>query len=231
MVRAVSSGISARQFLAGFRIGNAHLDAGHGAPHGFAAQGKRIVHIRLRHDGGTFRQTVADGDVLHIHFFHHAAHERLGAGGTGHDAGAQTGDVEALEQLVFQFGKKHGGYAVQSRAAFAVHGGQYGKGIEFFDDDHAGSMIDAGHDAQHTAETVEQGHAEAEAILFGKAHVAPYPVAVEAHAHMGEHDALGKARRTRGVLHVDDVPGIKLGLPGAIVVIADHDGEHWFFVV
>ena len=216
---------AARQFLAGLGVADAHLDAGHGAAHGLAAQMQGVVGVGLGHHRRAFGQAVADGDVLHVHVFHHAPHERLGADGTGHDARAQAGDVEALEHLVFQFGQEHGGHAVQGRAALAVHGGQHMQGVVGFEDDHAGPVVDAGRDPQHAAEAVEERHGQADAVLVGEALVAADPVAVEAHAHMGQHDALGEARGAGGILHVDGVPGVQAVLPGLILGIIGHDGH------
>ena len=183
---------AARQFLAGLGVADAHLDAGHGAAHGLAAQVQGVVGVGLGHHRRALGQAVTDGDVLHVHVFHHAPHERLGADGTGHDARAQAGDVEALEHLVFQFGQEHGGHAVQGRAALAVHGGQHMQGVVGFEDDHAGPVVDAGRDPQHAAEAVEQRHDYAQAVFGGQLHTVAYALAVVGDVIVREHNALGK---------------------------------------
>ena len=72
---------------------------------------------------------------------------------------------------------------------------------------------------------MEERHGQADAVLVGEALVAADPVAVEAHAHMGQHDALGEARGAGGILHVDGVPGVQAVLPGLVLGIIGHDGH------
>ncbi len=219
------SGLAARQLVDAFRVGHAHLDAGQGAAHGLAAQGERVVDVGLGHDRRGFGESVADGDLAHVHVLHHAAHERFGTDRTGHDARAERGKVEPGEVLVLQFGDEHGGHAVEGGAAFALHCLEHMQGIEAFQHDHGRAVIDAGKHAEHAAEAVEERHGQAEPVPLREALAAPDPVAVKPHAHMGEHDPARKARGAGGILHVDGIMRVQRILARPVVGFVGHDGE------
>ena len=52
---------------------------------------------------------------------------------------------------------------------------------------------------------MEQGHTDAELVILGEAHVFTCEVTIVGDTIVGQHDALGEARGTRGVLHVAHV--------------------------
>ena len=130
---------------------------------------------------------------------------------------------------MLQLGDEHGGHAVEGGAAFALHGLEHMQGIEAFQHHHGRAVIDAGKHAEHAAEAVEERHGQTEAIQLREALTATDPVAVEPHAHMGEHDPARKARGSGGILHVDGVMRVQRGLACLIVGLVGHDGERQDF--
>ncbi len=95
---------------------------------------------------------------------------------------------------MFHDGHIHGGHAVQRGAFFLLHrlhGVHRGEG---FQNDHGRAVVHAGHDPEHTAETVEERDGDTYTVIFAELLVAADPVAIVPDAGMGEHDPLGKAR-------------------------------------
>ena len=78
-------------------------------------------------------------------------------------------------------------------------GGEVGQGV------HGGAVGHGGGHGQHHAEAMEHGHLDHHAVGGGQLHVVADVLTVVDHVVVGQHDALGEARGTRGVLHIADV--------------------------
>ena len=217
------------QGLVGGGVEDGDFDAGEGGADGGDAEFDGVGAVGLGHAGGGFGEAVDGGDFDDVHVGDDAFHDFDGADGAGHDAGAEGGHVEHLEHGVGVHGDEHGGDAVEDGAFFLVDGGEAEEGVEGFDDDEGGAVGEDGHDAEGDAETMEEGHLEAELVGGGEAlAVADAPAVVE-DVVVGEHDALGEAGGAGRVLHVDDVVAGEGGLcileDGVGLVVAD---EHEF---
>ena len=75
---------------------------------GCVAHFGRVVNTGMCHTGRGFRQSIYTGD-LHKHLFFNLLHEFYRAERSGHDAGAQAGEIEHVEHGMVEFGNKHGG--------------------------------------------------------------------------------------------------------------------------
>jgi hypothetical protein len=80
-----------------------------------------IVRRRHRHYRRALGLTVADGQLVTVHFAHHSFHHFHGAGGTRHHPGAQAGQIVVLELRQAQFRDKHGRHAIQRSHTFRLH--------------------------------------------------------------------------------------------------------------
>ena len=121
-----------------------------------------------------------------------------------------------------ELGDKHGGHAIDGCTALLMDRGEHHEGVELLDHHLRTAVGQTVHRGEHHAEAMEQGHADAELVVLGKAHVLAREVTVVGDTVVGQHNALGEARGTRGVLHV------------AHVVTADvllHLVEHTVFYV
>src|ERR1019366_1327804 len=107
------------------------------------------------------RLAVGDGHLVAVHALGDGAHDFDGAGGSGHDAGAQGGEIEAVELGVDELGDEHGGRAVDGGGARAVHGFQGGADVELGrGQDERGAGDHGDHGGDHAAETVVEGHGD-----------------------------------------------------------------------
>ncbi len=86
-----------------------------------------------------------------------------------------------------------------------MDGGQHKQRVEVLAGHDGGAVGHDGHDAQHEAEAVEEGHRQAHLLRFREPLALADEEAVVQNVVVGEHHALGKARGARGVLHVDDL--------------------------
>ena len=128
-----------------------------------------------------------------VHFVGDGSHQLDGAEGTGHDAGAQRGQVEEVEHRMVHLGDEHGGYAVEGGAAFFMYRGEYHERVEFFHHHLSTAVGEHVHGGQYHAEAVEEGDAAAEFVVGGEAHALAGEKAVVGDVVVGEHHAFGEA--------------------------------------
>ena len=157
--------------------------------------------------GGGLGLTVDRYDLPHIHDLGSCGllHEVGGAVGTRHDTDPHVGEVGLGEVLMLHHGDKHGGHTVEGGDVLVVDAGQSGLGGEVGQGVHGGSVGHGGGHGQHHAEAMEHGHLDHHAVGGGQLHVVADVLTVVDHVVVGQHNALGEARGTRGVLHVADV--------------------------
>ena len=89
-------------------------------------------------------------------FVDHLFITSIGQGRTGHDAGAQAGEVELVELRMLQLGDEHGGDAVERGAALLLMVCSTFSGSKSPPVDHGGAVGDAGEIPQDHAEAVEE---------------------------------------------------------------------------
>ena len=135
------------------------------------------------------------------------SHDFDGAGRARHDAGAQAGQIEAVELRMLQFGDEHGGHAVERGGALGVDRFERGERVELRA--RAGSAprrsTTRHHGADHAAEAVVQRHGRADAVLFGGVQRERDRHAVVDQVAVREQHALGRPGGAGGVLDVGDV--------------------------
>ena len=107
---------------AGVGIDQADLHVGQRLAHGGDATLDAVVGQGLSDDRRGFGQAVSDGDALGAHAVDDLAHDLDGAGGAGHDAGAERSQIELSEVGMAELGDEHGGHAVDGGAAFVGYG-------------------------------------------------------------------------------------------------------------
>ena len=128
--RAQLAGLAGGQRVAGRGIDDAHFGVGQRGADGGDACLERIVNARHRDHGRGLSLAVRDRDLTAMHTAANLAHDFDGTGGAGHDAGAQTGEVERIELGMLKLCDEHGGDAVERSGAFAIDGFEGGAGIE-----------------------------------------------------------------------------------------------------
>ena len=198
--------------VAVIHIEHAHLYGRMGPTHGLALVGDVVVHGGLGEHRARLGKAVADGHVPHVHALHDLAHGLRRAGAAGHDARAQVRQVEGVEVRMVQLGDEHGGHAVDRRRLLLVQGLQHELRVEVLHDEHGAAVGEAGHDAQHAAEAVEERHGQAHTVLGTEFLALADVEAVVQDVAVGEHDALGEARGAARVLHHDHVVVVELAL-------------------
>ena len=208
-------------FEVGVGVDQADLHVGQHLAHGGDAALDAVVGQGLGDDRRGLGEAVGDGDALGAHAVDDLAHDLDGAGGAGHDAGAQGAEVELGEVGMAELGDEHGGHAVDGGAAFVGYGGESLERVEVLGgNDHGGAVDDAVERAHDAAEAVVEGHGDAEAVVLVHLHAVADVEGVGQDVVVGEGRALGVAGGARGVLDVDGVVGAALGLAGLEVCCA-----------
>ena len=149
---------------------------------------------------------VADGHVHHVHLRDDPVHDLDGAQRSGHDAGAERGEVVGGEIGQRQFGDEHGGHAVQRRSAEVLHRLQRrGRREPAARDDGRRAVAERVQVSDHHAEAVVERHRNHHAVVLRVPQQLADRVAVVEDVVVGQGGALGEARGARGVLQVDGV--------------------------
>ncbi len=126
----------------------------------------------------------------------------------GHDARAQTREIEAREVRVIQFGDEHSRNAVQRSAFFLGDRGERGGRIKRLSgEDHVRTDRYAGQYRQHHPKAVIERHGNAESVLFREAHRHRDIAGVVDDVAMRERGALRIAGSAAGELDIDRVAG------------------------
>ena len=86
--------------------------------------------------------------------------------------------------------------------------GQHHERIELLDHHLSTAVRQTVHRSQHHTEAVEQGHTDTKLVFRSKAHILTCEKAIISNTIVSEHDALGEARSTRGVLHVAHIVAV-----------------------
>ncbi|MDT4813635.1 hypothetical protein FQZ97_466250 [compost metagenome] len=184
-----------------------------GAADGGHAQFQLVVRAGLQGHRAGLGHAVGDLHFAHVHLVDHPAHHFDRAGGAGHDAGAQAGQVELVTLRVIQLGDEHGGHAVEGGGLLFGHGTQGGQRVEGIARvDHGGAVGQAAEVAHHHAEAVIQRHRDHQAILLGQTQALADHVAVVEDVVVAEGGALGETGGAGGVLDVDGVVELQAGL-------------------
>ena len=138
-----------------------------------------------------------------------------------------------ITKELLQLGDEHRRHAVEYRAALLVNRGQHAQRIEILDHDHRGAVRNDGTQREHTAEAVEQRHADQQFVRRFVSHKLARSLAVVENIAMGEHHALRKSGRAGGVLHIDLVVGLRQAFLVVVqrAVGAGADGYHFGRVV
>ena len=180
-----------------------------------------VVGTRLREHGARFGQAVADGELAQVHAVDGLAHGLRRAGAAGHNARAQAGQVERLEVGVIQLRNEHGGNAVDRRRTLFMDGLEHQPRVEVLHDNHGGTMGQARHNAEHTAEAMEERDRQRDTVVGRELLAFADVEAIVQDVAVREHDALREARRSGGVLHHDDVVVVELLFRLAQRVVGD----------
>ncbi len=163
-----------------------------------------------RHRAG-LGHAVGDLHLAHVHLGDHPLHHLDRAGGAGHDAGAQAGQVHAGALGVVEHGDEHGRHAVQRGGALLGHRLQGGQRLEGGARvDHRAAVGQAAEVAHHHAEAVVQRHRDDQAVVLGEAEALADHVAVVEDVVVAEGGALGEAGGAGGVLDVDRLVELQL---------------------
>ena len=120
-----------------------------------------------------------------------------------------------------QLGDEHRRYAIKSGTTLLVDRGQHHQRVELLDHYLRTAVRQDIHRGQYHAEAVEQRNAAAELVVCRELHVFSRQETIIGNIVVGEHNALGEARRTGGVLHVDHIVAADLLFGRLQVVVAD----------
>ena len=208
------AGLAARQDAPGRGVDDLLFLVRHDLADAAHAQLQRIIHLGHVADGRSLGHAAGDGDLCHMHLLHYALHYLDRTRRTGHDPGAERRQIEIAELRMIQFRNKHRGHAVQRGAALTrdglqrlewrkMRGGQ----------DHRRAVSHASEIREHHPETMIKRHRDAEPVAVRETHSIADPESIVEDVVMREHRTLGKARRARGVLDVNDVIELEGGRP------------------
>src|SRR5439155_7031151 len=95
-------------------------------------------------------------------------------------------------------------HAVECGASLVMDRCEHAPGVERLDDAETAAMREGAHDADDTAEAVEQRHTETQAIVRREPKHFAGRVAVVENVAAGEHHPLGKSSGSRRGLHGGD---------------------------
>ena len=111
-------------------------------------------------------------------------------------------------------GDKHGGYAVDTGAAFALDAAQHGRRIKSRAGyDHCRAVGGAAQIGHHHAKAVIEGHRDAQPIVFREREQFGGEVPVVEDVAVRQSRALGKAGRALRVLNVDCIGWVERAHP------------------
>ena len=203
-------------------IDNLDLHMGMDLAHGADLLVERRADARLGADGAGLGHAVTDFHITHVHQGLHLLHHLYRTGGAGHDTGAQGTEIIAGKIGVVEFGNKHGRHAIECRGPFLLHGVEDGLGVKaVVGIDHGGAVAHTTQVPHHHAKTVVERHRDDEAILVGEIHDLRHKVTVVEDVVVAEGRAFGVASGAAGVLDVDRVVKLLLGLPFGQLIGAD----------
>ena len=155
---------------------------------------------------------VADRDLLDAGL-EELGHHRGRARRAGHDAGAHRGQVVGRVVGQRPLGDEHRRHAVQRGAPLLRDRGEGQRRVETgCRDDHAGAVGGGREVAHDHAEAVVEGHRDADPVLLGVAAALTDEVAVVEDVAVRERRALRETGCAGGVLDVDGVAGLEVGL-------------------
>jgi hypothetical protein len=141
-----------------------------------------------------------------VHVAEATLHHLDRAHSTGHNPGAQRGQVEAREVGMVLHRDEHRRHAVDGGAALLGDRPQRRPGLEPGPgNDHGGSMQEAAEVGHHHAEAVVERHRNAEPVLLCEPDQLGDEVAVVQDVVVAEGGAFGETRSSGGVLDVDRV--------------------------
>jgi len=169
------------------------------------AQVHRIIAAGHGHDRRGFRLAERDDDFGTVHFRAHLIHGLYRAGRSGHNAGPQGRHVVAFEIGMMEHGDEHGRHAVDGRAFLFVNQLQRQKRVERLQKHHGGGVVNAVERAHDAPEAVKDGHLDEQRVLVRHPHDIADHAGVVDDIVMGQHHAFRKPRRSRRVLHIDDI--------------------------
>jgi len=197
-----------RHGLSRFEIDELDLGVGQRAAHGGHAGFEAVVGGRHHGHRRALRLAVADGHLAAVHLVRRAPHQVDGAGGAGHDAGAQRAQIELGEARMLELRDEHGGHAVKRRAALLLHGFERGERVELRrGENQRGARCQRRHDPDHAAETVVERHGRADAVALGGFQPLADEQSVVDQVAVGQKHALRRAGCAGGVLDIDHVLG------------------------
>ncbi len=120
--------------------------------------------------------------MLHIHFANDLLHHRLGAWRASHNAGAQAGQIKAIEFRVVELGDKHGRYAMQGGTFFLGDNAQDTVRFKgFTGEDSRRAMANTTQVANHHAEAMVERYGDAHLVFMGKTHHIAVDLAIIQH--------------------------------------------------
>ena len=196
--------LSGAERLAGLGVNDLRFNAGERASDGVDAALDRVVGRRLRTAGRRLGLTVGYGYFGHTHLVNDLTHDLYRTGRTRHYAGAEV-EFELLEPRMTEHRDKHRRNAVDCRTFRVLQGFHDLYRTVIFDRHHRRSVRDARHGRKHQTETMVERNGYAEAVGGREFHAVADSFAVVQYIVMRQHNALREARRTRRVLHIDDV--------------------------
>ena len=199
-----------RQFFARFGIDNLTFHAGECAAHRFHTVIQIFVYLAHRTAGRSFRLTVHADNFTHIHFRRRSAHQVRRTVRPCHDTRSHIREVGLFEILMAEHGNKHGRHAVKTSDFLAVDTSQRGLGREIRHRTNRTAVRHQVRHGKHHTETMEHRHLDHHSVRRGNIHSIPYNLTVVDDVRVRQHNALGKARRSRRILHITNVIGFYL---------------------
>src|SRR3984893_19111697 len=171
----------------------------------------RIVGRALEAYRAGLGHAVSDCDLGQVHPLDRAFHDLDRARASGHDPGAQRGEIEFRKIRAVHLGDEHSRDAVNGCALFGrdrLEGSEWMKALARVD--HGCAVRQAAEVAEHHAEAVIERHRDAEPVLLGEPHCLPDKETVVQDVVVAEGGAFRKTGRAAGELDVYRVIELQL---------------------
>ena len=204
------------------------LDLGEGTSYCTNTNLNRVVGRAHCTSGGCLGLTVYGDYLAHVHLYRRAAHEVRGAVSSCHDTRPHIREVGSGKVGMIEHSDKHRRHTVEAGDALVVYAGERGLGGEVRNRTESTAVSHHGGHREYHSEAMEHRYLYHHTVCGGQIHSVTDGLTVVDDIAVGEHNALGEARCTRGVLHITYVVGSDEGRTAAYLLTRNERGarEH-----
>ena len=212
------------QFFTGLRIDDLTFHVGEGTTYRFYAVIQILIHLAHGTPGRGFGLAVYGNDLAHVHLNRSTAHQISRTVGTRHDTGSHVGEVGFSKVCMIKQSNKHGGHTIKAGDVLIIDTCQRRLRREVRHGQQSTAMGHGRRHGKHHTKAVEHGHLDHHTIRGGQVHTVTNGLTIVYNIAMGQHNTLGEAGGTGGVLHVTYIIGFNQG-SAATHFLMGHQGS------